>query len=696
MLGCQVFILVSQDGIWSSYMGSEFFLKEFSSSGLKMKSQDVLRKRTNVKMQHDFHFVEDAGRSQQTLYRTQQRTYHINNKKSSKHEDVETPPCSFDTLARASSTENMTGDCCIVTNTMNSCVETNRQNDEKDVKREQTEEIQMECFSKEKLVKESYLKIDDEGETATNVTIKTEANDETSDTGTIPDMADAEMILAKVYRGNVSLLPGNHGCNEEKREKSPDDHGGRVFQNVEIKTEDTNIESYLKIDDEGETATNVTIKTEANDETSDTETIPDMADAEMILAKVYRGNVSLLPGNQSYSEEMREKSPNGLTRRVFENVEIKTKDTNIESEEGAVDNPDKSKLSESIKANAAHRHHLGKNYSEEDFRLHKEKIETMFKESNESKPHLCERCGLSLKDLNGLEVHQQKALCSERKCQFCGMCFPIKAWQEHLLEKHVAKVTIYRCHICERKFICYHSHRDHLKVHESERNSLICNVCGETFNRFSTLKLHQLAHKGTELKCEYCEYTTFVKHRLKSHMKRHFERGKLECKFCGKHLNNGVCLSSHIRRFHIKSKHQCSDCKKEFSFLPELNNHRARHHQDNVASFICEQCGKGFLSKILLNRHLKKTHNEHPVQCEVCGKQFKHKSSLQLHLKLHNKYRHQIHPCEFCPRKFMSRSEAKVHMRSIHSDERPYQCQFCEYSCKLKGNLTRHTRTHNR
>ncbi|XP_070582171.1 oocyte zinc finger protein XlCOF22-like [Ptychodera flava] len=603
-LGCQVFILVSQDGIWSSYMGSEVFLKEFRSSGLKIKSQDVLRTK-----QQDFHFVEDAGCSQQILYSTQQRTYHINNIKSSKLENVEKPPCLCDTLARASNNENMTRDCCIVTNTMNSCVETNCQNDEKDVKREQTEEIQMECFSKEKLVKESYLEIGDEGETATIITIETEAKKETPDTETIPYMADEAMSLANVDGGNVSLLPGNHGCNEEKREKSPDDHA----------------------------------------------------------------------------------------RRVFENAEIKTKDANIESEEGAVDNPDKSKLGESIKANAAHRHHLGKNYSEEDFRLHKEKIETMFKESNESKPHLCERCGLSLKDLNGLEVHQQKALCSERKCQFCGMCFPIRAWQEHLLENHVAKVTIYGCHICERKFICYHSHRDHLKVHESERNSLICNVCGETFNRFSTLKLHQLAHKGTELKCEYCEYTTFVKHRLNSHMKRHFERGKFECKFCGKHLNSGVCLSSHIRRFHIKSKHQCSDCKKEFSFLRELNNHRARHHQDNVASFICEKCGKGFLSKILLNLHLKKTHSDYSVQCEVCGKQFKHQSKLQTHLKFHNKSINQLHRCELCPRKFTTISKVKIHMRSAHSFERPYQCQFCEYSCKLKGNLTKHIiRIHNK
>ncbi|XP_070582168.1 zinc finger protein 761-like isoform X1 [Ptychodera flava] len=340
---------------------------------------------------------------------------------------------------------------------------------------------------------------------------------------------------------------------------------------------------------------------------------------------------------------------------------------------------------------------LEKNYSEEDFRLHKEKIETMFKESNESKPHLCERCGLSFKNLNGLEVHQQKALCSERKCQFCGMCFPIKAWQEHLLEKHVAKVTIYGCHICERKFICYHSHRDHLKVHESERNSLICNVCGETFNRFSTLKLHQLAHKGTELKCEYCEYTTFVKHRLKSHMKRHFERGKLECKFCGKHLNNGVCLSSHIRRFHIKSKHQCSDCKKEFSFLPELNNHRARHHQDNVeiktkdTNIESEEGAVDNPDKSKLSESIKaNAAHRHHLGKNYSEEDFRlHKEKIETMFKESNESK--PHLCERCGLSFKNLNGLEVHQQKALCSER--KCQFCGMCFPIKPgkNTTRKT-----
>ncbi|XP_070546397.1 uncharacterized protein [Ptychodera flava] len=67
-LGCQVFILVSEDGICSSYMGSDVFLSDFCSSGLKIKQQDVMRTQTN------FWIAKENGYGQKVLLKSEPET----------------------------------------------------------------------------------------------------------------------------------------------------------------------------------------------------------------------------------------------------------------------------------------------------------------------------------------------------------------------------------------------------------------------------------------------------------------------------------------------------------------------------------------------------------------------------------------------------------------------------------------------
>jgi len=79
--------------------------------------------------------------------------------------------------------------------------------------------------------------------------------------------------------------------------------------------------------------------------------------------------------------------------------------------------------------------------------------------------------------------------------------------------------------------------------------------------------------------------------------------------------------------------------------------------------------------------------------CPICSKSFKILSHLNRHKETHldiNECKH--FECEFCQKKFRKNWKLKEHLR-IHTGEKPYKCDQCDYSAALLGNLRKHQRT---
>ncbi|XP_070546393.1 zinc finger protein 26-like isoform X1 [Ptychodera flava] len=275
--------------------------------------------------------------------------------------------------------------------------------------------------------------------------------------------------------------------------------------------------------------------------------------------------------------------------------------------------------------------------SEEDLENHRVKIQKIFREFCDSKPNLCERCGFSAKKPHGLEVHRKLGKCLACRCKFCGMRFPFKERQQHLLDSHLAKMKIYECNICKKQFLQHGHLQAHRQMHKPD-DAFTCTVCGVILKCKESLRTHKLLHFGKELECDYCDFKTVRKRSLTVHMRRHTSNPKFECKECGKHVATANTLHSHIQRMHVNfQSYPCSHCDKKCSAPQDLQHHVAIHHKGGEKPHKCPKCPKRFATKKRLTAHVNVLHSEHWVQCEVCGKQFKHRYLLKTHMLVHSK-----------------------------------------------------------
>ena len=83
-----------------------------------------------------------------------------------------------------------------------------------------------------------------------------------------------------------------------------------------------------------------------------------------------------------------------------------------------------------------------------------------------------------------------------------------------------------------------------------------------------------------------------------------------------------------------------------------------------------------------------------PYRCGICKKGFNKESYFNLHMKIHTG---EVKiECEECGKSFTDTYYLKSHIKTVHSNARPFSCSICSKSFKEKKVLKGHMLTHER
>ncbi|GAB0090300.1 hypothetical protein DMENIID0001_050190 [Sergentomyia squamirostris] len=216
-----------------------------------------------------------------------------------------------------------------------------------------------------------------------------------------------------------------------------------------------------------------------------------------------------------------------------------------------------------------------------------------------------------------------------------------------------------------------------------------CKICKKLFRSPYKLRVHMVTHTGErKFECGLCEKKFAKKDVLSTHLKIHMANvhtANVTCSICGIVSKNAFSLKQHMRRHTADKSFQCSVCGKAFVYKCDMIRHidgvhnKQRKNSKDLPSFNCAACLKGFTRKPDLIRHLQ-IHLKKLYKCPFCPRSFKMKKFAKAHVDSH--FQAEI-PCAYCSKTFAKTSYLKQHIsrrhRGLPFDPKvtPLHCTIC-------------------
>lgn len=170
-----------------------------------------------------------------------------------------------------------------------------------------------------------------------------------------------------------------------------------------------------------------------------------------------------------------------------------------------------------------------------------------------------------------------------------------------------------------------------------------------------------------ELKCKSCGLLEESETALYIHTWECSKLNKIfKCSLCGKEFISKNTLKKHLRNKHMKKELSCHLCKRTFDTEYARKKHR-------------KTCSWKFESTLVVNTQYK---------CDLCGHM---DTSMNDFLNHTRNCEGQYYDCDICEERFTKKQAIREHMYS-HTKEKPYSCDVCQKSFLLKRRLHLHIR----
>ncbi|XP_020800489.1 zinc finger protein 568 [Drosophila serrata] len=201
-------------------------------------------------------------------------------------------------------------------------------------------------------------------------------------------------------------------------------------------------------------------------------------------------------------------------------------------------------------------------------------------------------------------------------------------------------------------------------------------------------------------KCNICSKIYLVEKRLVTHMKVHGEDGKLTFKcpcYCNLFFATKEQATEHARAQH-KELLYCEKCDKYMTGHDSLKNHERNFHskkepRSQQRNLICDKCGKKFTGRTSLSDHVRSDCGRLPLYgCTVCGKHLSTAGILKTHMLLHKA--DTPYQCDKCGKTFKVKAQYKSHLKTRHTDYKPYKCHLCPKEYPYRESLLTHMTVH--
>lgn len=144
------------------------------------------------------------------------------------------------------------------------------------------------------------------------------------------------------------------------------------------------------------------------------------------------------------------------------------------------------------------------------------------------------------------------------------------------------------------------------KVHTSQDEKLISDFVSKSSKRVVSLQSSQ-----KKSSCEFCEYEATTIQKMHYHMKTKHQNEKFKCKICNKRFENFIKMRRHLIDVHTeKNRFQCVICNAHCKGYVSLEGHIEKYHPTAKVRLtqVCDICGKQYLSKTVLENHMKSYH----------------------------------------------------------------------------------------